>query len=231
VYAGGDTKEEVASSVVGTAVGIIPKDGFLPRTSVRPGDQLYCAGLVGGFAGAYFMQEEIARSNRMDEGREYIDYLSTPIAQWEVANRVNAEHLAHAGMDASDGLLDVLQTFASMRVRVEINLEKIPYHQFARVCADRTRIPLTQLIFGGGDWNILYCISPESSARADSLHREGLPLFQIGQITEGDGVFAIDPSGKEFFIEGIVNEHFANRIEDADGFMHHLRKGNYLHAI
>lgn len=177
------------------------------------------------------MLAEVIDGSQANEAREYIEYLSTPVAQWEVAEKVNAERLAHAGMDASDGLLDVLQTFASPGVGIEINLEEIPYHQFALSCSKRMNIPLTQLIFGGGDWNILYCVSPESSLRAESLRKSGLPLFRIGQVVDGNGVFAVDADGRKFSIEGAINEHFANRIEDAGSFMDLLRHGNYLHAV
>lgn len=231
VYAGGDTKEGSGGNVIGTTVGTIPKDGFLPRNTAKPGDQLYCAGLIGGFVGAYFMLEDVLNDHETAEARKYIEYLSTPVAQWAVAGKVNSERLAHTGMDASDGLLDVFQTFASAGVRIEINLEEIPYHEFALTCAQRTRIPLTQFIFGGGDWNILYCVSPESVHRAESLRKAGLPLFHVGQIVGSNGVFAVDKNGRKFSIEGSINEHFANRIEDAGSFMDLLKNGNYLHAL
>ncbi|SRR5216683_4113707 len=227
IYAGGDTKEGSAN-VIGSVVGTVPKDGFLPRNAARPGDELYCAGLIGGFAGAYFMLENVLKGQRNDEADEYIAYLSSPIAQWEVAKRVNSRRLAHCGMDASDGVLDVLQTFASPGVRIEINLDEIPYHRFALTCAEQTRIPLTQLIFGGGDWNILYCISKDLAGHVESLRKESWPIFRIGRVVEGSGVFAIDHHGREFRIEGSINEHFAIRIEDAADFMDLLKNGNYL---
>jgi hypothetical protein len=41
--------------VVGTCVGIVAKDGFLPRSVCAGGDRNSGAGRVGGFAGAYFL--------------------------------------------------------------------------------------------------------------------------------------------------------------------------------
>lgn len=228
VYAGGDTKEGREANVVGTAIGTVSKNGFLPRNTANPGDELYCAGRIGGFAGSYFLLESM-RDTGIHEATGYINYLSTPTAQWEVATKVNAENLAHAGMDASDGLLDVLQTFASPGVRIAINLEEIPYHEFSIRCAEKAHVPLTQLIFGGGDWNILYCVSPENADKMEELGKT-LPVFHIGSVTAGEGVVAIDDSGREFSVRGAINEHFANRIEDASSFMDLLRDGDYLHA-
>lgn len=228
IYAGGDTKEGVDANVIGTAVGSIPKTGFLPRDTATPGDELYCAGRIGGFAGAYFMLERMqGRINTAEDS--YVKYLSTPVAQWEAARRMNSEQLAHSGMDASDGLLDVLQTFASPGVQIEISLADLPYHDYAIQCAKQTSIPLTQLIFGGGDWNILYCVPRENVSRVEEISKD-IPLFHIGKVTRGSGVFAIDEDGHRFKLEGAINEHFANRIEDAGSFMDLLKNGNYLHA-
>ncbi|GAB4061368.1 thiamine-phosphate kinase [Catellatospora paridis] len=229
VFAGGDTKEAADAHVVGTAIGTVGADRFLPRNTARPGDRVFCAGRVGGFAGSYFLIRDVHQGEARPEAEGYIEYLSTPTAQWRTAGVVNAGGYARCGMDASDGLLDVLQTFAAAGVRIEIELDAVPYHTYAVECAKATSIPLTQLMFGGGDWNILYCV-PDS--RADELVRvaeaEGLPLFQIGRVTEGEGVVAVDRDGVEFALRGVVNEHFKNRIEDAGSFMDHIEKDNFL---
>ncbi|MGP3964958.1 thiamine-phosphate kinase [Nonomuraea sp. 3N208] len=228
VYAGGDTKEAKDAHVVGTAIGIVAKDGFLPRNTAMPGDQIFCAGLIGGFAGAYFMLKRVPQDQRDRPAEDYIRYPSSPRAQWRVATEVNALKAARCGMDASDGILDVLQTFSSAGVQVSLNLDAIPYHPFALECARKTGVPLTQLIFGGGDWNILYCVSPE---RADELRKLGdtsFPLFHIGEVTSGSGVVARAEDGARFAVSGVVNEHFKSRIEDATDFMTTIETGNFL---
>jgi thiamine-monophosphate kinase len=228
IYAGGDTKEAREAHVVGTAIGIVEKDGFLPRNAAQPGDQVFCAGLVGGFAGAYFMLKNVSPEKRDHAAQEYIEYLSSPTAQWQVAQEMNSKKAASCGMDASDGILDVLQTFASAGVQARLDLTKIPYHRFAAECAQKTDIPLTQFIFGGGDWNILYCVPPGRAAELHELNSPSLPLYHIGEITSGSGVVAQDGDGAQFVVHGIVNEHFKSRIEDAASFMDHIRKGNFI---
>ncbi|MER5649331.1 thiamine-phosphate kinase [Streptosporangium sp. NPDC002524] len=228
VYAGGDTKEARDPHVVGTAVGVIEKDAFLPRNTARPGDQLFCAGLVGGFAGAYFMLKNVPREDRDHGAERYVEYLASPVAQWRAAEEVNRRRAARCGMDASDGILDVLQTFSSPGVRVSIDLDRIPYHEFAVECARKTGIPLTQLIFGGGDWNILYSVPPGRAEELRGLRGGPVPLYHIGEITEGGGVAARDGDGTEHAIRGVVNEHFKSRIEDASGFMDSIEKGRFV---
>jgi thiamine-monophosphate kinase len=231
VYAGGDLKEAQDPHVVGACIGIIPKDGFLPRNTAQPGDSLYCAGLVGGFAGAYFLLKNAAHDARTGELSRYKDYLASPVAQWGVARRMNATGLARCGMDASDGILDVLQTFASPGVRLELDLDRIPYHPFAVECARRTGIPITQLIFGGGDWNILYTIPKDAATTVCQAVGQALPLFHIGEVVEGDGVWAVAGDGERLPIVGVINEHFVNRIEDAGGFMNQIENGDFIHGI
>lgn len=224
VYAGGDTKEAGETHVVGMAVGVIDKDGFLPRNTAAPGDLLYCAGSVGGFGGAYFLLENVPAAQRDHPTASYVEYLAEPVAQWHVASEVNARKGARCGMDASDGILDVLQTFSSAGVRVVLDLEHVPYHEFATECARKTAIPLTQLIFSGGDWNILYCVPAKYSVELDDIPG----LFRIGEVTSGNGVVARDHTGTEFDVRGVVNEHFKNRIEDAGSFMESIENGNFI---
>lgn len=228
VYAGGDTKEAADAHVVGSCVGIIRKGGFLPRNTAEPGDKIFCAGRVGGFAAAYFLMREIHGDKASEETRGYTDYMSLPVAQWDVAREINARGAARCGMDASDGILDVLQTFASPGVAVEVNLDRIPYHPFALECAAKTEIPLTQLIFGGGDWNILYAVPPENAPSLTAEIGSRLPLFEIGEVTEGEGVWAVEETGERLPVVGVVNEHFVSRIEDATGFMDHIERGSFI---
>ncbi|MCG5211956.1 thiamine-phosphate kinase [Streptosporangium sp. KLBMP 9127] len=226
IYAGGDTKEAQDPHVVGTAIGIIEKDGFLPRNTAEPGDQLFCAGLVGGFAGAYFMLKNVPQDERDHTVDAYIEYLASPIAQWCAAREMNKRKAARCGMDASDGILDVLQTFSSAGVQVNLDLAEVPYHDFAVECARKTGIPLTQLIFGGGDWNILYCVPPDRVAELREVR--GVPIYRIGEITAGSGVVARAGDGAEHMVRGVVNEHFKSRIEDATGFMDSIEKGRFI---
>jgi thiamine-monophosphate kinase len=228
VYAGGDTKEAADAHVVGCCVGIIPKDGFLPRNTAKPGDRIFCAGRIGGFAGAYFLMEKVHGNTSSEETRHYTDYLSLPVAQWEVAREVNSRGVARCGMDASDGVLDVLRTLTAPGVGVELHLDRIPYHAFALECAAKTEIPLTQFIFGGGDWNILYAVPPEAAEQLTAEVGDRLPLFEIGEVTEGKGVWARGNSGERLPVTGVVNEHFVSRIEDAAGFMDHIERGSFV---
>ncbi|MEV4254100.1 thiamine-phosphate kinase [Spirillospora sp. NPDC049652] len=228
VYAGGDTKEAADAHVVGTAVGIVAKDGFLPRNAARPGDLVYCAGEVGGFTGAYFLLKRVPPAERERAEQEYIEYLAHPAAQWRTARIVNAAKVAHCGMDASDGILDVLQTFAAGGLGVRLDLPSIPYHRFAVECSRKTGIPLTQFIFGGGDWNILYCVAPSQADRMDELSLQGLPLRRIGEMLPSGGPTARNSDHEFFRLRGVVNEHFKSRIEDASDFMDHIEKGNFL---
>jgi len=56
----------------------------------------------------------------------------------------------------------------------------------------------------------------------------GPDLFCVGEVTEGGGVSAIDQNGDRRPVEGVVNEHFASRIEDAGSFMDSIEHGTFV---
>jgi thiamine-monophosphate kinase len=228
LYAGGDTKEAQSLEVVGTAVGTVPEGGFLPRDTAEPGDLLYCGGPLGGFAGSFFLLDRVPGFAQASESAKHRRYLAAPRAQWEVARAVNGTGLARCGMDASDGLFDVLQTFARPGLSVSIDLDRLPYHKFALQAERECRIPRTQLIFGGGDWTLLYCVPPSKRSVAESIRNRGVPLFHIGEFSAGEGAWAIDRERRVCRIEGPVNEHFKKRIEDGKSFMQSIAEGNFL---
>lgn len=227
-YAGGDTKESAEAHVVGAAIGVVKKGGFLRRDVAQPGDQIFCAGKIGGFIAAYLALTDSPNSVSSQDGQLHRRYLAWPEPQWQAAGKVNGLQAARCGMDASDGLFDVLQQFTKHGVSATINLRDLNYHPFAVQYAKQVGIDASQLIFGGGDWNIIYCVPPERADEVANLQKEGLSLWRLGEIGDGRGVWATGEDGRTREVHGPVNEHFRSRIEDASSFMSEIRGGNFF---
>jgi len=225
-FAGGDLKESSTLEVIGSAVGTVAPRAALTRNGTRPGDTIYCAGLVGGFAAANLILSEPG-VNLGDELRsECVRYLSRPVAQWDDGQAIGRSGLATAAMDASDGLFDVLSVLADGRLGVVVDLDHDGYHPLTAVCEKYTGIDHRAQMFGAGDWNIVYAVSPDHVPAFERL-TEGRPVFRIGEAVEGSDIVG-KSDGRQITIRPLVHEHFRQRIEQAGGFLDIIRAGGLL---
>jgi thiamine-monophosphate kinase len=230
-FIGGDTKEGRSPEVVGSAIGVVRPDRMLSRDGGRPGDAIMIAGRLGGYVGAYVqLENEISISG--DARREFLDYVTRPVARWAEATAMNASGLAVAAMDSSDGLFDVLTVFAGSSHGIELDLDAFPYHEHAVAASARYGVPILNFAFGVGDWNILYVVPSGNTNEATLRAKDaGGELQKIGTIVEEPGIRARDSVGRVFEINGVVNEHFRLRMEDGDDYMARLRTGMTLRPI
>ena len=210
-FLGGDTKEGKTPQVVGCALGDIPKGKAIGRTNVRAGDYIVLSGRLGGFMGSYL---QLLYNSESDDSKrkEWLEYIINPVAKWEESAFINSLNIAKSGMDASDGLLDVLRTLGRVNnVGVEIELNNLPLHQSAVECSTKLDIDPIQLGFSYGDWNIVYTISEKDIKRIET---KNLEIHIIGRIVEHSGVFGTYGQDLKFLIDGNINEHFRRRMED-----------------
>jgi thiamine-monophosphate kinase len=221
-FSGGDLKESSILEVIGSAVGVVEPDRALPRSGVLPGDVLYCAGLAGGFAAARLLLETIG--DGLDEATRArcIEYLANPVAQWAIARRVNSLGLARAAMDASDGLYETFAVLAGS-VGLVVELDGLGYHPLTAVCAEATGIDRRSLIFGAGDWNIVYAVPADAAEEFESSTAD-LDIFRIGTAGGGEGVRAIT-DGRPVRLRPLVHEHFRRRIEQSGSFLDLVKEG------
>jgi thiamine-monophosphate kinase len=226
VFAGGDTKEGPAPQVVGSAIGTYSHDlRPLARNTARPGDSLIITGEVGGFLGA-FLQLKYRRDAGPAERQAWIDYLAHPVASWDEARYVRDRLPARAGVDTSDGVFDALTELTRAGVGIEVDLDRIPFHPFARECAETLELPLRNLLFGAGDWNILYAMDGQTAA----LHDDSQRVVRIGTFTKDSGVLARE-AGKPYEMTGPRNEHFRSRLEDGDPFVDYVIRSDWFKPI
>jgi thiamine-monophosphate kinase len=230
-YLGGDTKESREANIVGCAVGLNDKDYCLSRKKVKKDDLIILAGQLGGYMGAYLSTIEYEKTHgNVRNCEEYIHYMSNPKAKWEEATFIRERKIATAGMDLSDGLLDALLTMTGDTLGAEIEIDKLPFHNFAINCADNFSLDITNFAFTVGDWGIVFSIPAERKEEIISAIKDGINLSIIGRWTDTKRIIAVNKLGDRFLVDGLINEHFVKRMEDQGDYMNSV-KNNVLFKI
>ena len=130
-----------------------------------------------------------------------------------------AQTLAQVGatamMDVSDGLaLDLARLCAESSVGARIELDAVPIAPALVELAGVLSVdPLELALTGGEDYELLSVLDPMvvEKARTRLYDRFGVPLADIGEVTEGSGIVAVDASGTERPLEPRGWDHFAAR--------------------
>ena len=110
--------------------------------------------------------------------------------------------VAHAAIDISDGLIaDLGHLAAQSRLRAEVEADRVPLSVPAgRALAadpDAAYLPLV----GGDDYELLFAAPPAARpALRDLAARLGLPLSEIGKLSEGAGVAVLDDNRREIVL-------------------------------
>ncbi|MFJ1760223.1 thiamine-monophosphate kinase [Amycolatopsis sp. NPDC088138] len=225
VFAGGDTKEGMNAELIGSSIGFGSSAGMLSRKGARPGDSIVVAGKTGGFVGAYLQLVESYQGNGPTprEVDDWLSYVSHPKARWRECRKMREIGVATAAMDASDGLYDAISTLAG-EYGADVDLELIPYHEFALTCADRLGVPLFNLATGIADWNVVFVVDSERwSTVSAAVLSDDLALVSVGRISEEPGVRWHNDRGRVFSCRPARNEHFAGRLEDEASFLDRIR--------
>ncbi|MBC7986610.1 MAG: thiamine-monophosphate kinase, partial [Sphingomonadaceae bacterium] len=158
----------------------IGTSGHAPsRSGARPGDTLWLGGSVGD-AGIGLA---IARGER-DGPASLLAAYRRPVPQLELGRRIAP--YVHAMMDVSDGLLiDAARLAAASRVRVTIDLARIPLSEAFRSLAGDTREARLAAASAGDDYVLL-------AAGPANLGETVEGLAAVGAIEAGEGLKLID---------------------------------------
>jgi thiamine-monophosphate kinase len=169
---GGDlTSGAGPESLAVTALGVWSGRGRPPgRDRARPGQRVLLTGAVGGSS----LGRHLAIEPRLELGR------------WL------RERGATALMDVSDGLArDLARLARASRVRIDLDLERVPVHADAVRLARRTgRAALEHALSDGEDHELL-ATAPARAARAllADLPRAWRDVVQIGRVSRGSGLW------------------------------------------
>ena len=166
------TSEEL--SITTTVLGSV----FTPleRRGAKLGDRLYITGALGGPA----MTLAALMSGRAPESRHRVRF-AKPVARILEA-RWLADHGATAGLDISDGLVgDARHLAAASDVGLIIHVDRLPLIEGAdSAIAARS----------GEEYELL--VAAPSLDTSEFTKRFGLPLTEIGEVSEQGGVSFVD---------------------------------------
>jgi thiamine-monophosphate kinase len=214
---GGDTSRSDRVVVSVTVTGEVATDRAVTRAGARPGDRIVVTGSLGAAAGGLALEEatphDVAAMLASEWGRELSRALVRPFARVGEGQTL-AQSGATAMMDVSDGLvLDLARLCRESEVGAAVVLAHVPVAPGLSELHDAMPSvdPLALALGGGEDYELLATLPPGSVApAADRLNeRFGTPLTDIGSITVGHDLVAIDAEGKEQPLPVTGWDHFA----------------------
>ncbi len=186
----------------------------LLRKGAKAGDVVAVTGYLGASrAGLEALEEgKSLRALSLGEWEEVVRAHLRPRPRLKEA-QILSQCGATALMDLSDGLaLDAPRLARASKVKMRIELAKIPVHPVARKHAEaKGQNPEKFAAEGGEDYELLLTLPPEKVPEAKrKLRRAGCPLTMVGEVMRGEGVEFIGPKGKAEKLSASF-EHFKTR--------------------
>lgn len=208
VLLGGDTVRQPGSASISvTAVGEVRAGQALRRSGARVGDLVVVSGAIGdGFAGLRVLDA----AGGLDVA--HVDFLAQRyrLPQPRIDLGTGLRGLAHAALDVSDGLVaDLEHICTASGVGAVIEAPQVPVSPAAFAAIEAGLVTRDDLFGGGDDYELLFCIAPETRPAIDRLaERLALPLKTIGVVEEGSGVRVLNEAGNELRLPRRGHTHF-----------------------
>jgi thiamine-monophosphate kinase len=187
-------------SVTVQVSGFVDAPTALRRSGARPGDRLFVSGTLGDAALALRLRQS------GDVPAELAERLDRPTPRVALGRLLRGH--ADAAIDISDGLLaDLHHVCEASGLGARVELHKLPLSGpvQAECRAGDWQLPLS----GGDDYELLFSVPPPGAAELQQLcARAQQPVREIGEFTAGQGIFLIDPDGRETEVVPHGFDHF-----------------------
>lgn len=197
---GGNLARGREVTVAVTVTGEVAPGHAVTRAGAAVGDRVVVTGELGSAAAGW----RIKRLRGAWDGAdlEAIRRADRPVARVGEA-QILARHGASAMIDVSDGFaLDLSRLCAAAGVGARVRLIDLPAGPRA----------LPEEVLGGGEDYELVATLPSAgaveAARAEIDDAYGVPLADVGEIVEGDGIVAVEPDGEERRLTPSGWDHF-----------------------
>ncbi|MFA5771454.1 MAG: thiamine-phosphate kinase [Thermoplasmata archaeon] len=206
VLAGGDTKENKQLTMCGTAIGVVPKENFMPRRGAKIGDIVAVTGKIGSAAAGYYMQKRNI-AIKWKTSSELLLEKHPRIKEGVVLGKTMS---VTSSIDMSDGLASsIYQLSAINGVGFEIDSEKIPASKEARIVAKKSGVSLQELtLYFGGDYELLVTVKKDRFEKVKKEVENCKTKFTpIGRVVRGKKNTIII-NGKRTTLKNKGYEHF-----------------------
>ena len=213
---GGDTNRSPTVVLSVTVIGEVAPGRVLTRSGAQPGDVVVVTGALGAAAGGFALSRahpsRAAAALSEPWGRELADALARPLARVGEGQTL-AQAGATAMMDLSDGLAkDLGRLCLSSGVGARVEIERVPIAESLRLGAETLGVDALSLAIGGGeDYELLATldVTDVGHARSELDERFGVPLTEVGVITEEAGLVGVDGRGRVSPLAPAGWDHFA----------------------
>jgi thiamine-monophosphate kinase len=211
---GGDTDSTPGPITVSiAAVGTVPRGGMVRRSGAQPGDAVLVSGTIGDAALGLGLRRDPQWAGRCGLEPRQRDHLLARylVPEPRLALGEPLRLHASAAMDISDGLVgDLAKLGRASAVSAEIDVERVPLSDAAKVLVGADPIASERALTGGDDYEILCTIAPGKldAFRAAAL-RAGVPVTAIGRIVSGRAAPQFrDRHGRALAFETTSFSHF-----------------------
>lgn len=199
---GGDTDSHDELTLVGTALGLVPKELLIRRKGAQIGDLICVTGNLGT-AGAALkaLKEGLPASNRV------LSALLEPLPRVREGTTLAESRAVTSMMDISDGLALSLYDLARVNdVGFKVYYDRLPILEEVREIAGDDDGLLELAVYSGGDYELLF------TGKAEELEkvRETCGLTVIGEVIE-EGIL-MDRQGSIQVLEARGYEHLRSDI-------------------
>ncbi|HEX5883599.1 MAG TPA: thiamine-phosphate kinase [Pyrinomonadaceae bacterium] len=210
---GGDTSRTTDKIVIDSIVtGECASGSSVMRSGAKAGDQIFVTGSLGAAAAGLRLIERgahLAEQNLGDEDSQKLDHIllrqlrPEPRVGWGMV--LGEERLATSMIDLSDGLSSDLNHLCdASRVGALIDSSLLPIDdRVQELCGRRALDPLQLALHGGEDFELLFTVKPENTARLPRKV-DGVEIKRIGEIksasegvkiSEGSRTWELKPGG------------------------------------
>jgi thiamine-monophosphate kinase len=202
---GGDTKENDAITLCGTAFGTVKKDEFMPRTGARPGDVVAVTGTLGRAGVGYYALKGKKKEKKLWNG------LLEPMPRLMEGRLLAKQRVVTSSMDLSDGLsASLYQLQETNAVGFEIRKDALPLSPaLRRFCTKNPSIdPYAVALHFGGEYELLVTLPPQCFEKTrKTLRKHGANLTKIGMVRRKKDILLLDGKKKQI-LENKGYEHF-----------------------
>jgi len=183
------------------------------RSTAQPGDVLLVTGTLGEVSAALHLLESGQTQDVDGLSPALRQRFARPTPRFAVARCLQQLPQPPCAIDISDGLVqDAAHIAEASAVALTIKADRLPVADACRkIATEAGADPLRWALTGGEEYELLLALPRSLVEQARTLvEPEGVELTEIGFVTTGEGVTAVDDDGSEIELDRGGWDHFAS---------------------